>query len=359
MIPLNIKIATDDKDFPFVVRMPSTQNASDKTAILENVSNGINKYKYEKFRFSISSAVCEDLSGDVLLVNPRRQNAHRLIRSKSEHNTLLITEQCDQLCLMCSQPPKAEHVDMFSYYYDAALLSPKSICLGISGGEPLLHKDKLFNFIETVLEKRPDLSFHILTNGQHFSINDLDWLRMYRDKILWGIPLYSHVAEAHDKIVGKPGAFEILMENLSILGVSASLVELRTVVLKQNIEHMVPLSDFITTRLSFISKWAIMQLERIGFARRNWNEIFFDNSENFTPLHSAIDVLRVRNFPFALYNFPLCTIPDELHEFAARSISDWKQKYLNACTSCSVKAECCGFFEWYKEDSGFKEIKTK
>ena len=33
-----------------------------------------------------------------------------LFRSSSNHNSILLTEQCDNYCLMCSQPPK-DHDD--------------------------------------------------------------------------------------------------------------------------------------------------------------------------------------------------------------------------------------------------------
>src|SRR5688572_29941306 len=57
-----------------------------------------------------------DVDGDVVFVDPHRSAAHRLVRASSAHNTFLVTERCDQLCVMCSQPPKRGHVDMFPYF---------------------------------------------------------------------------------------------------------------------------------------------------------------------------------------------------------------------------------------------------
>src|SRR3546814_11110223 len=37
-----------------------------------------------------------ELDGDVLLIDPLRGRADRLIRADSAHNTLLVTERCDQ-----------------------------------------------------------------------------------------------------------------------------------------------------------------------------------------------------------------------------------------------------------------------
>lgn len=356
MINLRVKVNVNIELPPFVVKMPTTEINDPNCAILERKNGDYFHYNFNDCRFSISASMAEDLSGDILLVHPRRQIGHRLIRSNSIHNTLLITEQCDQLCLMCSQPPKSHHVDMLSYYYEALLIAPKNITIGFSGGEPMLHKEKLFQLIDKVARFRSDLKYHILTNGQHFDRADIHWLSRYKEIILWGVPMYSNMPKIHDEIVGKDGAFDILMKNLSILGISGSSVELRTVVLQQNIKQMPALSDFISNKLSFIAKWAIMQVEKIGFARRNWSAIFFDNSQDFAELYTAIDIMRIRNFCVALYNFPLCTVPEELRAYAAQSISDWKQKYLIACEGCTIKSNCCGFFEWYDQDSGFKEI---
>ncbi|MBL7373277.1 His-Xaa-Ser system radical SAM maturase HxsC, partial [Escherichia coli] len=83
------------------------------------------------------------------------------------------TERCDQLCVMCSQPPKKTHVDRFALFEQACLLAEPDSVIGISGGEPTLYKAELLGMIERVLTARPDLAFHVLTNGQHFQSEDI------------------------------------------------------------------------------------------------------------------------------------------------------------------------------------------
>ena len=78
------------------------------------------------------------------------------------------------------------------------------------------------------------------------------------------IPLYSHESKAHDDIVSKDGAFNRLFDSFNYLISSGSQVELRTVLMKQNVEHLTNLSHLICTKLSWIRVWAIMQLENIG-----------------------------------------------------------------------------------------------
>ena len=356
MIPLRLRSESDRSLAPFVVRIANgeRQNVGDARLVFEEP--GLLGYQANHGDFRIRDVSPGDIAGDVLLVDPRRQIAHRLIRARSLHNTFLITEQCDQQCLMCSQPPKAHHEDMFAHFLSAARLAPAAAQIGLSGGEPLLHKKELFGFIDAALATREDLSFHILTNGQHFSVDDLPWLQKHRRHLLWGVPIYSHDPARHDEIVGKPGAFVQLSGNLSLLGLAGAALVMRTVIMKQNVAGLVGLADFISRHLPFAATWAIMQMERIGYGRMNWSHCFFDNSEDFTDLAATIDLMRARRQSVTLYNFPLCTIPPAFREHAAQSISDWKQKYLPDCDSCCMRSRCTGFFEWYQEEDGFMEI---
>src|SRR5437870_1481654 len=44
--------------------------------------------------------------GDIIRLDPKDTSLDSLYRSKSRHNTILLTERCNHYCLMCSQPPK-------------------------------------------------------------------------------------------------------------------------------------------------------------------------------------------------------------------------------------------------------------
>ena len=105
----------------------------------------------------------------------------------------------------------------------------------ISGGEPTLLKDPLFKFLKEVIQDRQDLMIHILSNAQHFTKADRQSLFEISHNVSWGIPLYSHKEKSHDDIVSKDGAFKKLFENFNHLLSSGSRVELRTVLMKQNI----------------------------------------------------------------------------------------------------------------------------
>ncbi len=358
MIDLRIKVDPLPIDEPLIVRLQAAGSPaqSDSDAILTEVEGDRREYELNGFSFAVYGAN-DTLDGDVLMMLPGTTTAHRLIRAGSKHNTLLVTEQCDQLCVMCSQPPKKYHTDLFEQFALAASLAPQGAMIGISGGEPLLHKDRLFRMLEDVKSRRPDVGFHILTNAQHLSTADLDMLqRLDHERILWGVPLYSATPENHDRIVGKSGAFANLERGLALLMRAGASLELRSVVMQQNWQDLPALADYVSTRLSFLTIWAIMQLERIGYARMNWRETFQDTSTEFEQIARAIDVATARGLKAALYNFPLCSVPPAYREYAPSTISDWKRKYLDFCLNCRAQKTCGGFFEWYSAPEGFASL---
>lgn len=361
MIPLQLKVTTAAHTEPLVFRLrndgTAMQTVPDRDAILRSKNRNLACYDLNGRELCISLPPGDSCDNDVMMILPGRSVAHRLIRWNSRHNTFLVTEQCDQLCVMCSQPPKSFHNDLFQPFLEACLLAPSNMVIGISGGEPLLHKERLFDFLFLAHLSRPDLHFHILTNAQHFEEADIDLLRqLNQGKMTWGVPIYASNAELHDKIVGKFGAYETLQKGLSILAKAGANIELRTVLLRSNHAALPALARTIATRFGYCSVWAIMQLENIGFGRKNWQAEFTDTSTSFDSVGKGIDLALALGTQVALYNFPLCTVPSDYRELCAASISDWKQRFLGACEDCTARRACCGFFEWYPENQGFERV---
>jgi His-Xaa-Ser system radical SAM maturase HxsC len=362
MIPLRIRAEGAQGSAPFVVRLIGAAD-SDRSVtgpwdlVQSSADSTSTLYEGRQGRLRLSGIPACELTGDVLLVDPAHNIAHRLIRARSPHNSFLVTEQCDQLCAMCSQPPKKGHTDLFPEFLEAALLAPLGMTIGITGGEPTLYKADLFELLDRALHARPDLNFHVLTNAQHFEESDTDRLAaLPAGKVLWGVPLYADDAALHDEIVGKRGAFVRLMRSLALLARCGAAIELRTVLVKTNALGLASLARFVATHLPFAHFWAIMQLENIGYGRMNWGTLFFDSGATFAPVAAAIDTAQARGLSVALYNFPLCTVPIPYRQYAHASISDWKRRYLKSCESCRVRESCGGFFAWYPEDAGFAQV---
>ncbi|MBB3348392.1 His-Xaa-Ser system radical SAM maturase HxsC [Sphingomonas sp. BK069] len=345
MIPLAL-LATCEAEEPFVVRL----GEDDGVLLIDDDQEGAT-FATPFGLLAIDGASAGDLRGDVVMVNPREGRVDRLLRAGSPHNTLLVTERCDQLCVMCSQPPKKTHVDRFDHLEAAAMLAERDSVIGITGGEPTLYKERLLTLLENVLSARPDLSFHVLTNGQHFEAYDVARLRgKVFARVTWGIPLYAPEADLHDRIVAKPGAFVRLERSMAHLMAAGAAVELRTVLLASNFDALPSLARYVVTRLAFVRTWSIMQLENIGFARARWHELYVDHTDRFQPVADALDLAALHGVRCSLFNFPRCTVPADYREQAPASISDWKRRYAPACTGCNEQANCCGFFEWHPEE---------
>lgn len=350
MIPRVLR-ATTDADEPFVVRLRNAANdCSDDDAVLIGGESHRPLYSGRSGLLEVEGVTALELDGDVILVTPKSQRAERLIRAASDHNTLLVTERCDQLCVMCSQPPKKTHVDRFAALTTAALLSPPNCVIGITGGEPTLYKGQLLGMLEYVLTRRRDLRFHVLSNGQHFDEGDVERLRdpVYR-RVQWGIPLYAATSDLHDEIVGKAGAFGRLQQSFALLIAAGASVELRTVLLSSNIDLLPELARHVISRLGFVEVWSIMQLENIGFARGRWSRLYVDHSLNFGPIADAVSTAVLHGVKARLFNFARCTVPPEYRDYAVASISDWKRRYASACGGCSERDRCSGFFEWHPD----------
>ncbi|MHB0952505.1 MAG: His-Xaa-Ser system radical SAM maturase HxsC [Allorhizobium sp.] len=357
MIDLRLKTEPLPIVEPLIIRLQDSTAECEYDAVLIGKTEERREYDFNGFSVVIHVEKEADLQGDVLLMLPGKSVAHRLVRAKSKHNTFLVTEQCDQLCVMCSQPPKKYHSDIFDQLAIAATLAPNGAYIGISGGEPLLHKERLFQLLRRVIAKRPDLRFHILSNGQHFEPEDTSFLQEHGpDRVLWGIPLYAAEPELHDQIVGKAGAFARLQTNFAMLAETGASIELRTIVLKQNWSSLPDLADYISTRLPFISTWALMQLESIGYGRMNWNISFQDTSVDFRNLGTAANIALAHGLNVSFFNFPLCTVPFNYRQYAPSTISDWKRKYLPQCDRCEIQSTCGGFFEWYAAEKGFERV---
>ena len=366
MINLRVRGEFDGDEAPFVVKLEKLVNAQglkrkayypEEMAVRED---GALQCELRGRSFTLFPAADQNLDGDIVLCHPRQGIAERLIRRGSRHNTILFTERCDQLCVMCSQPPKnKDYTWLFEYYSEAILLADQGVTVGISGGEPTLYLDSLLKILEEAADQRPDLDFHILSNAQHFRAEHLERLARLHKKvrIVWGVPLYSHSARTHDEIVGKKGAYDPLLKNLYLLAQSGANIELRTVLTAKNVGDLPALSNFIRKNLAFISHWAIMAMEPIGYAKANRDALYFDHSAFPEPLIAALSLAELSGVAGQLFNFPRCTIPESHRRFCTDSISDWKKKYLDVCDGCSERESCCGFFEWYSDDWSWSGVR--
>ncbi|MFW6017029.1 MAG: His-Xaa-Ser system radical SAM maturase HxsC, partial [bacterium] len=90
---------------------------------------------------------------------------------------------------------------------------------------------------------------------------------------------------------------------------------------------------------------AFMQMEPVGNAFENIDDLWIDPFDYNGELMEAIRILHYRDMDVAIYNSQLCILPVELRKFAVKSISEWKNIYIEECNECVLKPDCPGFFE--------------
>lgn len=270
-------------------------------------------------------------------------------RIDSNDNTLFTTARCNNNCIMCCQPPlDNDDIDeLFERNLSIIDRSPKDIpVVGISGGEPTLMGDKLIDLIRHIRETLPNSDIHILSNGRNFK--DIDCARRVveaaENKLFVGIPLHSDYYCDHDIIAGAKEAYNETMAGMFNLAALGALIELRIVINKLNYMRLPQMADFIHKNLPFVAWTAFMAMEHIGHAISNEKNIWIEPIDYADKLTEAVSILSQWHKEVAVYNVPLCLIPETIHPFAQKSISDWKNKYLPECGKCSLKSKCCGLF---------------
>ena len=78
---------------------------------------------------------------DVIKFNPANLSIRALFRNNANANAFLLTEKCNSLCIMCSQPPRDLDDEMhFEALFKSLPLIPKSTReITFTGGEPTLN----------------------------------------------------------------------------------------------------------------------------------------------------------------------------------------------------------------------------
>jgi His-Xaa-Ser system radical SAM maturase HxsC len=286
--------------------------------------------------------------GDIVSVPSDGQRISVVWKNTATHNSLLLTEQCDNYCLMCSQPPKTR--DDFWLFGRAkrivGLLPPSARSIGLTGGEPALHADALIDLLEYCRDTTPWVQLHLLSNGRRFA--DFDFAARYarvdHPDIMVGIPVYAPEPGLHDFIVQADGAFDDTIHGILNLAALGQRIELRVVVQRHTVPVLHDLAVFISRNLPFVEQVALMGLEMTGLARPNSAEVWIDPADYQAELSAATRTLACAHIATRIYNHQLCVLDRELWPFTVRSISDWKNDYLDLCQGCAVRQDCGGVF---------------
>lgn len=286
--------------------------------------------------------------GDVVRLDAARGAISLLFQKSARHNGFLLTERCNHYCLMCSQPPRNVSDDwIFQDIMDALeLVDPKAPTINFTGGEPTLLGEKLVRLIRQSESFLPNTSLHVLSNGRAFT--DLEYVRQIAEvghhDLMFGIPVYSDLADIHDYVVQSKGAFDETVRGILNLKSAGIQVEIRVVIHKQTFDRLPQLAQFIARNLTFADQVVFMGLEITGFTRANLDLLWIDPIDYQAQLVEAVECLADSRINVSVYNHQLCTTDRRIWRYARQSISDWKNEYMPECEGCTARLECGGFF---------------
>lgn len=288
------------------------------------------------------------VEGDVIAVNQRNGSTRVLFRRESPHNSLLVTERCDNFCLMCSQPPRRVHDDdLIDEILALIPRLPKELReLGFTGGEPTLRGEKFLEVLRQCRQHLPSTAIHVLTNGRRFSDRSFAaaWAEIAHPDLMAGIPVYSDQSYIHDYVVQSDGAFDETIRGILNLKSLNQRVEIRIVLHRHTIDRVKKFAEFVASNLRFVDHVALMGLELMGFAKANQEDLWINLGDHSRSVSEAAEVLHQAGLRTSIYNVPMCLLDDAARRFAVASISDWKREYWPKCEGCLLKPQCGGAF---------------
>jgi His-Xaa-Ser system radical SAM maturase HxsC len=287
-------------------------------------------------------------AGDIIAVNRKSGRTRVLFRRASMHNSLLVTERCDNFCVMCSQPPRNVRDD--SLIDEILALIPRLPSdlheLGFTGGEPTLAGERLLEVLHQCKERLPTSAIHVLTNGRRFADRSFaeSWAAIGHPDLMAGIPVYADQSYVHDFIVQADGAFDETIRGILNLKSLRQKVEIRIVLHRHTIRRLDRFAEFVARNLCFVDHVALMGLELMGFAIANQDDLWIKVADYAGLIADAAELLTRAGLRTSIYNIPLCLLKPRARPFAIASISDWKREYWPACDGCMLQPDCGGAF---------------
>ena len=284
--------------------------------------------------------------GDIVSIEPDGK-INLLYQKQSDHNSLFITEKCNCSCVMCPQPrTNASHNTISMNLKLISLMDKKTKSLGLTGGEPTLIGGALIDIINECKKKLPHTSLNLLTNG--IMLEDFEYAKklamVEHHDLLIDIPLYADTDIEHNKIIGSNGFYKTI-QALYNLALFEQKVGIRVVIHKLTYQRLPHLAEFIYHNFPFVFQIAFMEMETTGLAKKNIEELWIDPYEYNQELKKAVVYLQQRCMNVSIYNAQLCILDKKLWPFARKSISLWKNIYLEECRDCIYCNDCGGFFE--------------
>jgi His-Xaa-Ser system radical SAM maturase HxsC len=345
--------STDDHDFYIVRSQPDLERAIEERrnsifAITDDPDVSLSTAGSDLRAIAVQSRFSYLDAGDILGLHNTSGKFRSLFRSNSRHNSFLVTERCNNYCLMCSQPPK--DVDdrwiLDEIRESLPLIDKSTPTLTFTGGEPLSDWLEFTRVLAECRDELPNTAIQVLTNGRAFSNSEIvnTWRDIQHPSLIAAIPVYASVDHIHDYVVQAKGAFDETILGILKLKDRGQRVEIRVVLHSQTAPIITETCRWIARNLPFVDHVALMGLENTGFAIANESLLWIDPVDYQDALAKGVDALSAARVNVSVYNLPRCVLHRSVWPYAVQSISDWKNGYVEVCTRCTEKSRCSGLF---------------
>lgn len=268
----------------------------------------------------------------------------------SSDNYFFVTGKCNSNCIMCPSPDEArrnsEQADVDRLIEIAKHIPSDVRHLTITGGEPFMAGERIFEFFKYLQEKFVNTEFLILTNGRIFAVKKYTELlqqTMPTNTIL-GIPLHGSNSLSHDTITRSENSFIQTLSGIKRLLALGIKVELRLVVCNLNVCDYFEMAKLIVSEIPNVCYISIMAAEMTGNAYINRENVWIPYKESFSKISKVLMYLLEHEIDVKLYNYPLCTVDKEYWALCEKSISPSKIKYGEECNQCKYRDACGGVF---------------
>lgn len=301
-------------------------------------------------------------AGDVIGIHASSGKFRTLYRHNSRHNSFLVTERCNNYCLMCSQPPKDidDRWILNEIRQSLPLLDKDTRTLTFTGGEPLSDWTDFIGILADCRDQLPRTAVQVLTNGRAFAKSEIvdAWRSVHHPSLIAAIPVYAAVDHVHDYVVQSKGAFDETILGILKLKDRGQRVEVRVVLHAQTAPIISETCRWIARNLPFVDHVALMGLENTGFAIANEAKLWIDPIDYQTALADAVDLLVAAEVNVSVYNLQRCVLARSVWPYAVQSISDWKNAFVSECEACTEKSRCAGFFSsgWPRRSKAISPI---
>lgn len=265
-------------------------------------------------------------------------------------NYFFVTSKCNSNCVMCPSPDlfrkSGENTGVETLIEIARHIPEDAPHLTITGGEPFMIGKDIFRFMEFLRDKFEYTEFLLLTNGRVFALDAYThrFKETAPENIIVAIPVHGSSKQIHDSITQVDGSFEQTIQGIKKLLKVGVRVEIRIVVDKMNAADIFDIARLICDELSSIEYVSIMAMEMTGSARLNMDKVWIPYREAAKAIEEAAILLLEHEIDVKLYNFPLCTVKNNLWTLCEKSISPDKVRYSDVCSHCKMRKSCGGVF---------------